>query len=228
MIHVQIERQAGPAIAALPVAQASVVNSDSAALAQALASVATALEKMHSTLRRMPENCDPYIYYNRVRPFIHGWQQSPVVYEGVPEYASRPQVYYGETGAQSSIVPCLDAVLGVQHRPDELRAYLIGMRTYMPAPHRLFLEQLEQGPSVRDFVLAQDTAELDELYDACLAGLSEFRSTHLEFAARYIQHQAQVGANSTAYGTGGTPFMRYLRKHRDETGRQRAVARHSP
>ena len=41
--------------------------------------------------------------------------------------------------------------------------------------------------------------------------------THLEYAARYIQKQAQVGANSTAYGTGGTPFMRYLRKHRDET-----------
>src|SRR5919199_321212 len=103
-IHIQIEQEAAPALAALPAAQAA---------------VAGAIERMHQTLRRMPENCDPYIYYNRVRPFIHGWQQNPVIYEGVSEYRGAPQGYYGETGAQSTIVPSLDAVLGVAHQPDE-------------------------------------------------------------------------------------------------------------
>jgi indoleamine 2,3-dioxygenase len=179
---------------------------------------------MHHTLLRMPENCDPYIYYNRVRPFIHGWHQNPVVYEGVPEYRNQPQTYYGETGAQSTIVPCLDAVLGVTHKPDELRVYLAGMRAYMPPAHVAFLEQLEAGPSVRDFVLQQRGRELRDVYDTCLATLAAFRSTHLEYAARYIQKQTQVGANSNLYGTGGTPFMRYLRKHRDETSRHRRAA----
>jgi indoleamine 2,3-dioxygenase len=169
----------------------------------------------------MPEGCDPYIYYNRVRPFIHGWQQNPVVYEGVAEYGGAPQGHYGETGAQSTIVPCLDAVLGVAHRSDELRVYLQGMRAYMPTEHRAFLEQREAGPSVRQVVLAADDAALREVYDVCVARLAAFRSTHLEYAARYIQHQTQVGANSNLYGTGGTPFMRYLRKHRDETTRHR-------
>src|SRR5919199_1518104 len=140
-IHIQIEQEAAPALAALPAARAAVARGDVAALRAALETVADALERMHHTLRRMPDNCDPYIYYNRVRPFIHGWQQAPLIYEGVSEYQGSPQGYYGETGAQSTIVPCLDAVLGVAQQPDELRVYLAGMRRYMPPAHVAFLEQ---------------------------------------------------------------------------------------
>jgi indoleamine 2,3-dioxygenase len=61
--------------------------------------------------------------------------------------------FHGETGAQSTIIPCMDAAL-------------------------------------RD------------AYDACVELVEAFRSTHLEYAARYIQKQAPVGANSTTYGTG--------------------------
>jgi indoleamine 2,3-dioxygenase len=55
---------------------------------------------------------------------------------------------------------------------------------------------------------------LQEAYDNCIEGLSRFRSQHLEYAARYIHLQAKEAVgNSTAVGTGGTPFMAYLRKH---------------
>src|SRR6266851_5741060 len=145
-VHVQIEAQAVPALCALPKAQQAAECEDTAALREALGVTAAALERMNHTLLRMPENCDPYMYYHRVRPFIHGWQQHPVVYEGVPEHAGAPQAYYGETGAQSTIVPCLDAALGVRHRQDELRTYLAAMRRYMPRPHVAFLESLERGP----------------------------------------------------------------------------------
>jgi indoleamine 2,3-dioxygenase len=48
--------------------------------------------------------------------------------------------------------------------------------------------------------------------------LEAFRSLHLEYAAAYIFRQAQTDAkNPHAVGTGGTPFMEYLKKHRDET-----------
>ena len=63
---------------------------------------------------------------------------------------------------------------------------------------------------------------LVEAYDACLHWLEHFRATHLEYAARYIHRQSQAtAANPTDVGTGGTPFMRYLRKHRDETAGHR-------
>jgi indoleamine 2,3-dioxygenase len=52
--------------------------------------------------------------------------------------------------------------------------------------------------------------------------LEAFRSLHLDYAASYIDEQSAVErSNPTDVGTGGTPFMRYLAKHRDETGKAR-------
>jgi len=179
---------------------------------------------MLASLRRMPERCDPYIYFSRVRPFIHGWKDHPalpsgVVYEGVAELPGAQRLR-GETGAQSTIVPVLDALLGVAHAPDPLREYLDEMRDYMPPRHRAFLEHVESGGgSVRSAVreLRAQRPELAETYDACLRWLEAFRTLHLDYAARYIHAQAGGGANPSDVGTGGTPFMKYLAKHRDET-----------
>ena len=92
----------------------------------------------------------------------------------------------------------------------------------MPPRHRAFLEAVEAAPSLRAAVLACGGRELREAYNECLRWLEAFRSTHLDYAARYIYRQSQATAsNPTAVGTGGTPFMPYLRKHRDETPRVR-------
>jgi indoleamine 2,3-dioxygenase len=168
----------------------------------------------------MPENCEPYVYYHRVRPYIHGFSEYPVVYNGVAAFEGHPQTFFGETGAQSTIIPALDAALGVEHSADELRVYLGKMREYMPPAHRAFLATVEAGPSIRRYVLdrSNELTELRDIYNACVEFVEEFRSKHLEYAATYIHQQSQRGANSTHYGTGGTPFMKYLKKHRDETG----------
>lgn len=51
----------------------------------------------------------------------------------------------------------------------------------------------------------------------CIMRLARFRTRHLEYAASYIHRQAKGSAgNDTDVGTGGTPFMKYLKKHRDE------------
>jgi indoleamine 2,3-dioxygenase len=227
LIHVEIEWLAARALRAAPAARDAASRGDGAMLSARLEEVAFALEAMLATLRRMPERCDPYVYFTRVRPFIHGWKNHPalpagIVYEGVPEL-SGAQLWRGETGAQSTIVPVLDALLGVAHAPDPLREYLDEMRGYMPPPHRAFLERVEMGGSVRPAVrdLAATRPELAEAYDACLHWLEAFRSLHLEYAARYIHAQAGGGANPSDVGTGGTPFMKYLAKHRDETAAHR-------
>lgn len=228
LIHVEIEALAARALrAALPAIEAARLG-DAARLAAQLEEVAASLEAMLATLRRMPEGCDPYVYFHRVRPFIHGWKNHPalprgIVYAGVAE-ARGPQQLRGETGAQSGVVPCLDALLGVGHAPDPLRAYLDEMRAYMPPGHRALLAHLEAESGIRAAVLALrgDHPELAEVYDACLRWLEAFRSLHLEYAARYIHAQAGGSANPSDVGTGGTPFMRYLAKHRDETATHRA------
>jgi indoleamine 2,3-dioxygenase len=61
---------------------------------------------------------------------------------------------------------------------------------------------------------------LTSALNACVKALEEFRSLHFEYAATYIFQQAQTDSkNPHAVGTGGTPFMEYLKKHRDETGK---------
>ncbi|MHB8637100.1 MAG: PrnB family protein [Fimbriimonadaceae bacterium] len=222
LIHVDIEKQAAPAIARLVQVQAAIQAGDHEAASAHLNAISSALRRVNASMARMVERCDPYIYFHRVRPYIHGWRNHPdipngVVYEGVAQYGGEPQTFRGETGAQSAIVPCLDAVLGVGHAPDELRAYLQEMRAYMPPDHRAFLALLERGPNLPDFVKSADSA-LKSAYNACVSELEAFRAKHLEYAARYIFHQAQLDSkNPHDVGTGGTPFMPYLKKHRDET-----------
>lgn len=221
LIHVAIEAAAAPAIRSIPLLVEAVQREDIEGAEQALASIAEALKAMYQILLRMPEACDPYIYYRRVRPYIHGWKNNPslpkgLYYEGVEAYGGKPQQLRGETGAQSSIVPALDAALGIVHADDPLRAYLREMLDYMPPAHRRFVLDIESA-GISRFFFAQ-TPTLKETYNACLHWLERFRSKHLEYAAQYIARQHQLSsANPTDIGTGGTPFMPYLAKHRDET-----------
>lgn len=227
LIHVDIERKAALAMAVLHACLDAAEAEDAEALEACLAQVESSLRSMQTTMLRIPEHCDPYIYYHRVRPYIHGWKNHPdlpdgLIYEGVAAYAGQPQQFRGETGAQSSIVPALDATLGVAHQEDALSLYLQEMRTYMPPQHRAFIESLERRSPVRAFVQRCAKPSLTSAYNACTEGVEKFRSLHLEYAARYIFHQAQTDSkNPHAVGTGGTPFMQYLKKHRDETGQSR-------
>jgi indoleamine 2,3-dioxygenase len=225
LVHVEIEGKAAAALAVIARARQAVTEDRAEDLTAALSEMATALEGMGATLARMPERCDPYIYFHRVRPYLYGWKDHPalpegLVYQGVEEHGNRPQKFRGETGAQSTIIPALDAVLGISHATDPLRTFLLDMRQYMPPQHREMLEQLERNATVRPYVLSQRAAHpsLRDAYNQCVRFVERFRSMHLQYAARYIQHQSQRSrANLTNVGTGGTPFIPYLKKHRDET-----------
>jgi indoleamine 2,3-dioxygenase len=226
IIHIDIEKKAGAALHAIELAQKAVVANDADALDIALTQLRDGIKSMYDVLARMPEKCDPYVYFHRVRPYIFGWRNNPalpngVVYEGVSDLGGKGMKYRGETGAQSAIVPALDGVLGIEHERDELREYLMEMREYMPPQHVKFIEAVENGPSVRDFVTKVARANTSELFNQSVELLGDFRAMHLEYAGQYIHAQAQKApGNPSAVGTGGTPFMVYLRKHRDETRAQ--------
>jgi indoleamine 2,3-dioxygenase len=226
LIHIEIEKKAGKALKAIEDAQSAVSENDADQLEVALTNLRSALAAMYEVLGRMPERCDPYIYFHRVRPYIFGWRNNPslpdgVIYEGVDEYQGVGQKFRGETGAQSAIIPAMDAVLGIDHEKDELREYLMEMRMYMPPKHVAFIEAVEAGPSVRNFVTIAKRASLTTVFNDCVELVANFRAMHLEYAGTYIHAQAQATpGNPSAVGTGGTPFMTYLRKHRDETKTQ--------
>jgi indoleamine 2,3-dioxygenase len=231
LVHIEIEAEAGPALAHLVRAHNAARDNKEDEVLQSLRALASAQEAMRETLLRMPERCDPYIYYTRVRPYIHGWKNNPslpdgVVYEAVAAYHDRPQLFRGETGAQSSIVPALDAGLGIRHADDPLTQYLNEMRDYMPPRHRAFVSALEERvddrkrPLLHGYVFdrRRKNPELWNAYCVCVDLLAQFREIHIGYADRYIfrQHQSHT-SNPTAVGTGGTPFMTYLNKHLEET-----------
>lgn len=229
LIHVEIEAKAAGAVAAQWAAQSFVEKSDVVGVGNALSDMVETFTSINQTMDRMPERCDPYIYFNRVRPYIHGWKNNPalpagMVYDGVVEFFGAPQFLRGETGSQSAIVPMLDAGLGIVHQDDPLRHHLREMEEYMPSNHRALIQESGRRPSIRRFVEANKAVEpkLKETFNELIGQIEKFRSTHLEYAATYIFKQVQKDAgNPAAVGTGGTPFMPYLKKHRDETGSQR-------
>ena len=217
MIHIAIEHEAKEILNNLKTYYLD-KNEDQSYLENALVSI----KKINQIMNRMPEKCDPFIYYNRVRPYIFGWKNNPatpngVIYEGVEEYAGKPQLFRGETGAQSSIVPALDVLLGVAHSNDPLKEYLDEMRLYMPKEHRNLLNDLDQwSEKNRSNFIKEDSSVV--LSDEIIKEVHAFRNKHLEYARIYIHEQSLSNQNnSNVVGTGGTPFMKYLDKHLQET-----------
>lgn len=209
-----IEAGGAPALPALVAAQAAAAAGDPAGVVRQLELIATVLAEMHALLLQMPEKCDPYIFYHRIRPFLTGWEAPGLIYEGVSE---TPHQFAGGSAAQSSLLQALDAGLGIIHRHDETRPFLLDMRRYMPPPHRRFVESLETGPSLHHFALARRDRHpaLYERYNDCVQRLDKFRKAHLEIAVRYILHQTPD--QDAAKGTGGTSFVPFLSKARQET-----------
>ena len=226
-IHVCIENAAADAMAAC--AEIAMLETDSpeSKSIELLNRIVKSMKKVNEIFARMPEKCDPYIYYHRVRPFIFGTKDNPdlkngLIYKG--EFDNQPQFFRGETGAQSSIIPSLDGALQITHTKDHLRHYLNEMRDYMPPKHREFMEVLEKNSQVKKII--KESAKLTSLFNDCLEEIRAFRAMHLEYAGTYIFKQAQIKnpfgrGGSTITGTGGTPFMAYLKKHRDETEDQK-------
>lgn len=227
LVHVAIEAEAGVlldnAAKLVGVSRAG----DAAEATRLLLEMDHAWERIYGHFARMPEQCDPYIYFHRVRPYIHGWANNPaladggLVYESIDRFKGKPQALRGQTGSQSSIVPAMDALFQVSHSDDPLRSFLDELHQYRPVEHRRFIEDLAAQSTLRDFVSSCGDQGLKDAFNACLEQSARFRTRHLEYAASYINKQAgSIAGNDPDVGTGGTPFMKYLKKHRDENRAQ--------
>ena len=213
LIHVDIEARAADALQAVQAAMDAVDVNDETSLENALERTHRSINSMITTFHRMPEGCDPNVYYYAVRPYIFGFDD--MIYEGVAEYRGKPQSFRGQTGAQSSIVPTLVAALGLEHEQTGLTEHLRVMKQYMPKPHREFMEKMSRA-DIRPYVLdhAHNPA-LVEAYNECLRKVTEFRSLHYHFATEYIFKKV-----ASPVGTGGTIFMDWLKQLIEETEQQ--------
>ena len=140
------------------------------------------------------------------RIYLKGWKENVVnmTYEGIDIDASNLR---GETGAQSSLLPFLDSLLGVSKHLAEYNSIYNAWRVYMPYEDRNFLSCLDDfGEKLRLFVLAHST--LFESYNRLLDSLIHFRKNHLTTITRYIEGKNHDLSNGI--GTGGTFYSNYL------------------
>ncbi|MEO8452815.1 MAG: indoleamine 2,3-dioxygenase [Gemmatimonadota bacterium] len=224
LLTVGIEATGGAAIPIMIEAQAAAERGDIPGLTSRLEALAAAMHAVTDVLGRMYERCSPAAFYRQVRPWLTGWTEPGVVYEGVSE---TPHRLTGGSAAQSPLIQAFDAVLGVAHPSPASGPFLLEMRGYMRPVHRRFVERLEQGPSIAGLVGRRGAGALGEpepgeegralrsAYNACIEELDKFRKGHLEMAARYITMEAK--GDPAAKGTGGTDFGAFLGAARRET-----------
>lgn len=214
LIPAAMEARGAEALRAISGGRTAVKAGNADTVGDTLDTMERVIHGLSAILARTPEKCDPYVFYHRVRPYLTGWPAPGLVYEGVTE---EPQKLAGGSAAQSSLIQAIDAGLGVAHEDVRARPFLTAMRAYMPPLHRAFIEEVEAGPSLRDFVAERRDSHprLTERYDHCIDALDRFRTTHFELAVRYITRQAPNPER--AKGTGGTELADFLTATREDT-----------
>lgn len=215
-----VELAGAPAVVALAAAVAVSADADDAALATRLMELEACIVRMTAALMRIPERCDPYVFYHRIRPFLAGWPAPGVTYAGT---GTPPQVWAGGSAAQSSLLQSIDAGLGIRHEHAHTRDFLEAMLQYMPPKHRAFVATLRERSTVRTRA-ENGTGALRDAYNACIARTDEFRRKHIGLTSQFIVRQASAQSGSETVGpgttgTGGTDFVEFLRESRLETAR---------
>lgn len=212
-----VELAGAPVLAALHDAANASANDDLDALDRHLTDVADTMPSLTAALARMREWCDPHIFYHRLRPFLAGWPDPGVVYEGV---SPDPVMLAGGSAGQSSLVQALDAGLGIVHGPTA-GPFLDHMRDYMPPAHRGYLADLAATSRIRHVADTAGLTGLTEAYNAAVGELELFRRRHMALAMEYV---VAPSGDAERTGTGGTDFAVFLREARTDTAAGRLSA----
>lgn len=209
LVSAVIEARGGPTIPLMLHAIQAARYKNADMVAECLRSLAERIDELGTLLTRTYENCDPQVFYHRIRPFIAGSKN--MAEAGLPngvlyDTGSSDDKYVqlsGASAAQSSLIQFLDIVLGIEHRPTGTTAdskdaappnlqgpsqsFIHEMRHYMPGPHARFLEHVASIANIRTFVSEhRQNRDLALAYDACLAMLRTFRDKHIQIVSRYI------------------------------------------
>ena len=209
---VMIEYLGAPAISAILKGLEAAASCDNKNFVDSLENIGEAINNCTNVLDRIPEKCDPHIFYTQIRPFLAGWPEEGIIYEGVSD---EPKVYIGGSAAQSSLLQSIDAAMGIFHPHSDSGPFLKKMRKYMPPAHRKFIEYLETKLPLKKYVEQNESRELNDALNRCINTLDGFRKKHMQIVVQYIFDQVKDGGN--VVGTGGTNYLSFLSRTRTET-----------
>ena len=171
-------------------------------LIDALQGVTSGLHAMAALMPRMSEGCSPKVFHAQIRTPLSSFAR-PVAFDGVD---GTPLLELGgASGAQSAILPAVDAFLGISHSgPHELAAWSPSTTPFLrhlPPAHREFIRRLRQAApgaaqSVRtimerlrvhgDPTAAEHAERLRTSHADCLEALKGFRKAHMALVREFI------------------------------------------
>ena len=230
-IHVAIEAAASAAlVAAFQAHQLSnTMMSGSAYLCDAnkekecillFGKIQQSLQTATAVLKRMYEECRPDYFWNTLRLYLNGWEKVKslngaevgVRFDGVATKDKLPShSYKGSSGAQSSIIPALDAALGVRHEINGMFKTLLEFKSYMPMEHQTFISVLSRG-KIDTAVRRSGSKEMFSAWESAVKQIGLFRGGHMSLVMQYLHSPAaKTGIKpEEIVGTGGTPITEYL------------------
>jgi indoleamine 2,3-dioxygenase len=227
-IHVAIEAAASAALvqafAASRVAATLLTNPSDGEVqkefADLLVRTAVSLQCAVKVLARMTEECHPGYFWNTLRLYLNGWEkvklpysnETGVKFEGVETKDKlATHSYKGSSGAQSSIIPALDAAFGVKHDINGMFQTLLAFKSYMPMEHQIFISVMSRSP-ISKAIKVSGSPSLFAAWKAVIDNIKSFRMGHMGLVANYIHRPAEKTGIKRAdiVGTGGTPIDEYL------------------
>jgi indoleamine 2,3-dioxygenase len=187
------------------------------------------IRRLTTVLKRMYEKCEPGTFYHRIRRYFAGWLNDPQLEgNGLLYELDSGDVYFnlaGGSAAQTATIQLIDILLDVTHEHQSKEAaflegkmkmsYCKEMRSYMPVSHRRYLIESEVFFTAAHI---KEPIKNSPNYSECIKSLSDFRNEHIIMVTRYIVSQAGK-SGQTAYGTGGSnpiPFLKQFRRDTNE------------
>ena len=210
MVHALEESIAAEGLKTITEAYKAMSSNDTEKLEKCFKTITEILHKMEETLTKMKDGCSPDFFYNKLRPYL-GFPECGVVYGE----SSEVKHYRSGSGAQDSAIPAFNLFLDIKHSSEE-EGILNDFEVYMPAKHREFLKAIKP---VRSYVLEHESGnnELKSSFDEAVGALASFRTEHIKLVTSYIVNVKEGEVSDKDKGTGGTPFMRFLKNVRDNT-----------
>lgn len=180
-----------------------------------LESLLNSLKTIELLLAKLPEKCDPNIFFNHFRCYLSGWDTPDFKEVGGLKFGSAPNApIFSSTGgsaAQSPIMQAVDALFNIRHphNPDGSPNYLYTIRKYMPISDRDYIRWVETwGSDFRNLCLKSG---IIQPFVNCISQIIANRQEHAGIVWKYVMVEAmKLSKDAKAVGTGGTVYDKFL------------------
>ena len=157
LVAIRVEYEFAPVIKAIYDIQIAVLDNDVELARKSLDVIKSSITSMDKVFEKMYQKCDADVFYDDIRPFLSGWKGNPALPDGLFFEGVGKRVYHpGGSAGQSATLATLDTFFGVRHT-GKIKEFMDEMRTAMPTMHVKFLEELaEISPRVKNYVEVND------------------------------------------------------------------------